>query len=84
MGIPVVATNVGGPAEIVRDGVDGVLLAPRDHRRWTRAVAELLDDPGLRGRMGASGRERARTEFAPSVHGRLVRQIYERVLSGAA
>ncbi len=30
MGVPVVATDVGGPAEIVRPGVDGLLLPPRE------------------------------------------------------
>ncbi|MGH2804504.1 MAG: glycosyltransferase family 4 protein, partial [Thermoleophilaceae bacterium] len=34
MGIPVAATSVGGPAEIVRDGCDGLLLPPRDPPAW--------------------------------------------------
>jgi L-malate glycosyltransferase len=68
MRVPVVATDVGGPAEIVRDGVDGLLLAPRDPERWTDAVERLLSDPALRREMGKSGRERARAEFGAERH----------------
>jgi glycosyltransferase involved in cell wall biosynthesis len=59
MGVPVLATSVGGPAEIVSDGVEGRLLPPKAPDRWARAAAELLDDPEKRRALGAAGRERA-------------------------
>jgi glycosyltransferase involved in cell wall biosynthesis len=44
-GLPVVAPAEGGPAEIVTDGVDGVLVAPRDPTALATAILRLLDSP---------------------------------------
>jgi glycosyltransferase involved in cell wall biosynthesis len=44
-GIPVVAPAEGGPAEIVTDGVDGVLVPPRDPAATGAAILELLESP---------------------------------------
>jgi glycosyltransferase involved in cell wall biosynthesis len=62
-GLPVVATAVGGTPEAVRDGVDGLLVAPRDPDALAHALRELWEDPQRRRQMGASGRERAAAEF---------------------
>ena len=67
MGVPVVATEVGGPAEVVRPEVDGLLLPPRDPQRWGSALAPLVADAELRARMGAAGRERA-ADFTVARH----------------
>jgi glycosyltransferase involved in cell wall biosynthesis len=80
MAVPVVATSVGGPAEIVRDGVDGYVLPPREPERWARTVAELLADPECRATLGRAGHQRARAEFAPSAHAERVGAIYRDVL----
>src|SRR5204863_500605 len=45
MGVPVLATNVGGPAEIVRSGQEGVTLPPRQPERWAQVLDELLSCP---------------------------------------
>ncbi|MHB1047638.1 MAG: glycosyltransferase [Thermoanaerobaculia bacterium] len=58
-GLPVVATDVGGNREAVRDGVTGCLVPPADAGRLALAVAELLEDPEARRLMGAAGREAA-------------------------
>jgi glycosyltransferase involved in cell wall biosynthesis len=47
-GTPVVATNRGGPGEIIRDGVSGRLVTPDRTEPWARAVAELLSSAQLR------------------------------------
>ena len=48
MGCLVAATSVGGPAEIIDDGVDGLLIAPRDPARWAQRLgATLADDMSL-------------------------------------
>ena len=41
-GIPVAATSVGGTTEILRDGVDGLLIPPRSPDDWARRIAGLL------------------------------------------
>lgn len=55
-GKPVVATRVGGSAEVIRDGKNGLLVAPRDPEGLAAAVARLRADPALAGMLGAAAR----------------------------
>jgi glycosyltransferase involved in cell wall biosynthesis len=57
-GCPVVATRVGGVPDVVRDGEDGFLVEPGDVLALAERLVRLAADPGLRGRLGAAGRER--------------------------
>jgi glycogen(starch) synthase len=59
-GRPVVAAAGGGLLELVDDGETGLLVAPRDADALRAAVVRLLEDAGLRERLGRAGRERAR------------------------
>ncbi len=61
---PVVASRFGGPAEIVRDGEEGLLVDPRDPAQIARALLRLANDPGARARMGRAGRARAEECFS--------------------
>jgi glycosyltransferase involved in cell wall biosynthesis len=63
-GKAIVATEVPGCREIVRNGVNGCLVPAKDSVALTRAIARLLGDPGLRADMGARGREIAVKEFS--------------------
>jgi glycosyltransferase involved in cell wall biosynthesis len=49
-GTPVIASDVGGPATLVRDGVAGFLVPPADEAAFADRIAALLDDPELRRR----------------------------------
>jgi glycosyltransferase involved in cell wall biosynthesis len=51
-GVPVVATAVGGVPEVVRDGITGRLVPPRDPRALAAALVDLLRRPDERARMG--------------------------------
>jgi glycosyltransferase involved in cell wall biosynthesis len=57
-GLPVVTTP-NGPGDIVRDGVDGFLVPPRDVDALVDRVGELAADPELRTKMGSNARRRA-------------------------
>ena len=46
-GLPVVASDIPGYDEVVRDGVDGLLVPPRDPEALAAAAARVLDDPAL-------------------------------------
>ncbi|OJW28115.1 MAG: glycosyltransferase family 1 protein [Rhodospirillales bacterium 69-11] len=58
-GLPVVATDVRGPAEQVMPGETGLLVPPADAAALADALGRLARDPDLRARMGAAGRRRA-------------------------
>jgi glycosyltransferase involved in cell wall biosynthesis len=60
----IVATDVPGCREIVRHGDNGLLVPPRDPLALAQAIATLVEDPALRVRMGARGRQLAVNEFS--------------------
>jgi glycosyltransferase involved in cell wall biosynthesis len=64
VGRPVVATRVGGVPDVVRDGENGFLVEVGDTEGLAERLARLAGDPALRGRMGASGRERMLTRYS--------------------
>lgn len=79
-GRPIVATNVGGVPDAVRDGENGLLVPPGDPASFADALEHLLASPHRRDAMGAAGASRARTEFhARQVVGSLER-LYDRLL----
>jgi glycosyltransferase involved in cell wall biosynthesis len=80
MAVPVVVTSVGGPAEIVRDGVEGRVLPPHEPDLWAQVVGDLLADPADRARLGEAGARRAREAFSPESHAGRVGEIYADVL----
>ncbi len=62
-GKPVVASRVGGIPELVRDGVDGLLVPPGRPEALARALAQLLADPLRARRMGRAARKAVRGRF---------------------
>ena len=61
--LPVVASDVGGVSETVRDGVNGFLVPRADVPVLAERLGRLLRDPTLRRAMGRAGRQRYETEF---------------------
>ena len=53
-GMPVLVTDVGGPQEVVDDGVTGLVLPANDKARWTEALVRLICDPAARAGMGSA------------------------------
>jgi glycosyltransferase involved in cell wall biosynthesis/ribosomal protein S18 acetylase RimI-like enzyme len=60
---PLVLTDIRGCREVVRDGVEGLLVPPRDPDALAAAIRQLLDDPPRRARLGAAARARAVERF---------------------
>jgi phosphatidylinositol alpha-mannosyltransferase len=58
-GKPIVASNISGYRSVVSDGVDGLLVEPRDAQALAQALILLLRDSLLRARLGHKGREKA-------------------------
>lgn len=78
-GVPVVASAVGGLAEVVSDGETGLLVPPRDPAALAAAIARLLDEPALRKRLGRAGREFAR-RHPPGQIAAQTMSVYKRVI----
>ena len=62
-GLPVVATDIRGPREQVRDGETGFLVPPMTDTPLAAALSRLASDPGLRAQMGAAGQAMALEKF---------------------
>jgi len=58
MEIPCISTYVNGIPELIRHGVDGLLVTPTDEQELAHSIAKLMEDPDLCKRLGKSGRER--------------------------
>lgn len=77
-GKPVVATNVAGVPEAVRNGEDGLLVPPGDPAALADALRKLLTNPPLRAQMGAAGRQRVQAHFLTDRAAQQVTEIYRR------
>jgi glycosyltransferase involved in cell wall biosynthesis len=62
-GLPVIATDVGGAAEAIDHGKQGLIVAPGDPAALADAVRRLVDDPEAARRMGEAGYQRVRAQF---------------------
>ncbi|MBM9538639.1 glycosyltransferase family 4 protein [Desulfobulbus alkaliphilus] len=63
-GLPLIATDVPGCREVVRNGLNGILIPPRNPEALTEAMSRLAEDDGLRRRFGEASRRLAVEEFA--------------------
>lgn len=73
-GLPCVSTDVPGCRLAVHDADNGLLVPPRDADALRQALVKLIEDPDLRGWMGARGRARVEAEFSSQ---RVIRQTLE-------
>ncbi|MGN6431116.1 MAG: glycosyltransferase family 4 protein [Gaiellaceae bacterium] len=82
-GLPIVASDVGGLKELVRDGETGVLVPPGDPVALAEALRPLLANRELRRRLGRAGRARAKALFDLSGFRRAHLELYRRELAAA-
>jgi len=66
---PVVASDVQGLAEIVEDGINGLLAKAGDAADLARQIARLLDSPDTAALLAHTGRQDARNRFSPEAYG---------------
>lgn len=62
--LPIVATAVGGNAELVRDGQEGYLVASGDAAALATCLERYIDEPDLRAKHGDAARQRVETQFS--------------------
>jgi phosphatidylinositol alpha-mannosyltransferase len=79
-GLPVVASDIPGYREVVRDGREGLLVPPSDPVALAVALREVLDDAHLAARLGAAGRVRAE-RYSWDAVAAAIEAVYARVLA---
>jgi glycosyltransferase involved in cell wall biosynthesis len=79
-GLAVVAPQVGGIAEVVLDGVTGLLVPAQSPLALAAAVQRLLDAPALAAQMGAAGRQRVVQQFSAQLNAERLQECYLHVL----
>ena len=80
-GTPIVATTVGGIPELIEDGVNGLLCAPRDSSCLATKIISLIEDPSLRKSLGSAARQSyVDGPFQPAAVATHFTSIYQDVL----
>lgn len=80
MGLPVIATNIGGSLDQVVDEVTGLFVPPGDATALAEGIERLMLNPELRRQMGSAGRERIVNQFSlPEMVGKIEQLFEERV-----
>jgi glycosyltransferase involved in cell wall biosynthesis len=80
VGTPVIATAVGGVAEVVRDGENGLLVPPGDVGALAAAIDRLVHENGLRERLAVA----AAPSVEPLAEARLLAQVEEELVRAAS
>jgi glycosyltransferase involved in cell wall biosynthesis len=81
MGLPVVATPVGGVPELIEDGCGGFLIRPGDYEALADRILDLLRDPELRHRMGRFNSMRVRQNHAPDAYASRMASLYQSLIA---
>lgn len=76
LGKPVVASDLGGPSEMIEDGVTGILVPPDSHEQLAEGILALLRAPDRRAEMGKAGAVRAHKEFTVERMARRFEDVY--------
>jgi len=77
---PVVATAVGGPAEIITHGVDGFLAPPKNAASLADRILELMDDPQLAKMIAMAGRRKVVEHYSIEAYIQFIASVYEMAL----
>lgn len=83
-GKPVVATNVGGVPDVVRDGIDGFLVSAGDTDAMAARLAEIASDPAVGERLATTGQQRVLTRYAVARLVDNVDRLYRALLEGTS
>jgi len=80
VGRPIIATDVAGCREVVRDGIEGLLAPLGDIETTARALVRMSEDAALRARMGAAAHARFNARFTVAAVMAIVEDLYRRIL----
>ncbi|MFH1656117.1 MAG: glycosyltransferase family 4 protein [Candidatus Omnitrophota bacterium] len=79
---PMIVTNCGGMPEIIRDGIDGFIIAPRDFEALASRVIQVLSNDKLRQRLGETGRQIVEAHYKKEDVTNNTLAVYQKLLRG--
>lgn len=80
-GKALVATRVGENSNVIEDGIDGLLVQPRNVAEMAEAISRLVDDAALRLRLGRAARRKVEQKFTVNQMVHAYEQVYRGVMS---
>jgi glycosyltransferase involved in cell wall biosynthesis len=84
VGLPAIATDVGGTSSLLTHGADGLLIPPGDAQAMAGAIEGLAAKPDLAARLGRAARQRARRRHDPSTVVDTLTSIYRQILAASS
>lgn len=81
LGMPVIATNVGGTSSLIQDGTDGVLVQEGDPYSLAAAIIDLINNYDYARLLGKNAREKSKVRHDPELITKKMLDIYEEVIS---
>ena len=79
---PIIATDVGGVGEVVKDGENGFLIPSGDHNALAGRINALLEDQALASTLGENGRALLREKFSEDVMMNRIEALYDELTRG--
>jgi glycosyltransferase involved in cell wall biosynthesis len=79
--LPVVATEVGGNAEAVQHGINGIIVPSEDVAALSAAILQLLSDPAKARQMGLEGKRLAAERFTTDAMMKQITSVYSSLLN---
>jgi len=78
-GTPVITTNIGGQAELIKDGYNGFLVKPADQKDLAEKILKILKDNNLRRKMSRNSLEYAK-RFSKEEHAKKIEKLFESII----
>lgn len=79
-GCACIASEVGGIPQVIKDGVDGILIQPGSKEELKKAISKMLQDTDLQQKLGKAGREKVEREFELSKSVDILVKIYQNLI----
>jgi glycosyltransferase involved in cell wall biosynthesis len=81
MRIPVIATNVGGQNEIVKDGISGLLIPPNNQKALAHAIELIIENKTFAMKLGENGRFMIEQRFSQQQHVSQIQKVYDKLIN---
>lgn len=75
--VPCISTAITGIPELIRDGIDGLLVPASDEEELAKAIMKLIDNPELRLQLGTAGRKRVASKFRMDTNVKQLLKIFD-------